>query len=375
VLGYLMCGVVIGPYGLVVFADTVPWLRSITIQDRRTVEILGELGIITLMFTIGLDLSLERLRQLRRYIFGLGSLQILLTATVIFAIARLFDNTVQAAVLMGASFSLSSTTIVRKLLEERNLSSGPVGILCLSVLLMQDLAVVPILLLTSSFSDTQGGSVILAMASSLALGGVTLIGMYVLGRKVLAPLLHSASTGSSPEGLAAFVVFMVMGCAVLTDKAGLSLALGAFMAGLLIAETAFRHEVDVIIRPLKGVLLGIFFLSIGMMMDISEVLRHPILLLLSVVGLYALKAAILLPLCRGFQVPGRQAAEVAVYLAQPGEFALVILGVSMAAGLMPERDVQFFLLVIVLAMMLTPLLFKLAPLAGHWGHRRFSREG
>ena len=375
VLGYLLCGLAIGPYGLVLLTDTAPWLAYFSIKDRRAVEILGELGIITLMFTIGLELSLERLKQLRRYIFGLGSLQILLTAIVICAIASMFDNTVQAAVLLGASFALSSTAIVMKLLEERKLSSRPVGILCFSVLLMQDLAVVPILVLAAAFSGNQTDNMPLAIASSLALGGATIIGMYLLGRKVLAPLLRSVSTSGSPEWLAAFVVFMVLGCAMLTDMAGLSLALGAFMAGLLLAETAFRHEVEVIINPLKGMLLGIFFLSIGMMINLGEVLRYPAVLLLSVLGIYALKAVIFLPLCLAFRVPGRQAAEAAVYLAQPGEFALLILGVALASGLMPAHHVQFFLLVTVLAMVFTPVLFKLAPIAGNWGNRlRQSRE-
>jgi CPA2 family monovalent cation:H+ antiporter-2 len=146
------------------------------------------------------------------------------------------------------------------------------------------------------------------------------------------------------------------------------------MAGLLIAETEFRHEVEVIINPLKGLLLGIFFLSIGMMVDLAEVMRYPALLLLSVLGIYALKAVIILLLCRGFRIPGRQAAEAAVYLAQPGEFALMILGLAMSAQLIPADDVQFFLLVTVIAMMITPFLFKIAPLAGNYGHRLFGNH-
>ena len=188
---------------------------------------------------------------------------------------------------------------------------------------------------------------------------------------MLTPLLQSVSFSTTPEWLAAFIVFVVLACSALTYSAGLSLALGAFMAGLLIAETEFKHEVEVIINPLKGLLLGIFFLSIGMMIDVAEVMRYPALLSLSVIGIYILKASIILFLCLAFRVPGRQAAEASVYLAQPGEFALMILGVAMSTQLMPAYDVQFFLLVTVLAMMLTPLLFKLAPMAGNYGHRMF----
>jgi CPA2 family monovalent cation:H+ antiporter-2 len=372
-LGYLFCGLAVGPYGLVLFADTIPLLAHLSIKDRYTVEILGELGIITLMFRMGLELSLERLKQLKHYIFGLGSLQILLTAIVIYIIARMFDNSVQAAVLLGASFALSSTAIVMRILEERKLSSRPVGILCFSVLLMQDLAVIPILVLAASFSGEQTGNIPLniplAMASSLALGGATIIGMYFLGHKVLTPVLRLISKAGSPEWLAAFVVFMVLGCAMLTSMAGLSLALGAFMAGLLLGETAFRHEVEVIFNPLKGMLLGIFFLSIGMMINLGEVLRYPAILLLSVLGIYALKAFIIIPLCLAFRVPGQQAAQAAVYLAQPGEFALLILGVSLTSGLIPAHHAQFFLLVTIVAMAFTPVLCNLAPIAGNWGHR------
>lgn len=374
VLGYLLCGIMIGPFGIAQFSDMHPWVSYISIGETGTVHMLGELGIIALMFMIGLELSFDRLKELRRFIFGLGTAQILLTAVVIFAIASLFGNSLQASILLGASLALSSTAIVMKLLEEKKLSSRPIGILCFSVLLMQDLAVVPILVLASSFTGDTETSVLVALSTSLLLGVITVVGIYWLGKKVLTPLLQSISFSITSEWLAAFIVFIVLACSALTYAAGLSLALGAFMAGLLIAETEFRHEVEVIINPLKGLLLGIFFLSIGMMIDLAEVIRQPALLSLSVLGIYTLKAGIILLLCLAFRVPGRQAAEASVYLAQPGEFALMILGVAMSAQLMPVQDVQFFLLVTVLAMMATPFLFKLAPLAGNYGHRLLGKH-
>lgn len=374
VLGYLLCGIVIGPFGIAQFSDMHPWVSYLSIGDTGTVHMLGELGIIALMFMIGLELSFIRLKELRRFIFGLGTAQILLTAVVIFAIASLFGNSLQASILLGASLALSSTAIVMKLLEEKKLSSRPIGILCFSVLLMQDLAVVPILVLASSFTGDTETSVLAALSTSLLLGMITVVGIYWLGKKVLTPLLQSISFSTTSEWLAAFIVFIVLACSALTYAAGLSLALGAFMAGLLIAETEFRHEVEVIINPLKGLLLGIFFLSIGMMIDLAEVIRQPALLSLSVLGIYALKAGIIILLCLAFRVPGRQAAEASVYLAQPGEFALMILGVAMSTQLMPVHDVQFFLLVTVLAMMATPFLFKLAPLAGNYGQRLLGKH-
>lgn len=372
VLGYLICGIIIGPYGVAIFSDLHSWISYISIDEPGTVRMLGELGIISLMFMIGLELSFNRLKELRRFIFGLGTAQILVTALIIFAIASLFDNSIQSSVLIGASFALSSTAIVMKLLEDRKLSSRPIGVLCFSILLMQDLAVVPILVLASSFTGDSATSVIGALATSLVLGIITVASIYWLGKKVLTPLLQSISFSTSPEWLAAFIVFIVLACSVITHAAGLSLALGAFMAGLLIAETEFKHEVEVIINPLKGLLLGIFFLSIGMMIDLTQVMTSPVLLLLSVVGIYVLKACIIFGLCRAFRVSGREAGEASVYLAQPGEFALMILGVAMSTQLMQASDVQFFLLVTVVAMMLTPFLFKLAPMVGGFSHRFLS---
>jgi CPA2 family monovalent cation:H+ antiporter-2 len=365
VLAYLLCGVFIGPYGLAALTDSYPWLSAITIDDLSTVQMLGELGIITLMFMIGLELSLGRLKELRRFIFGLGSAQIVVTALAIFLIAFWFGNALEAAILLGASFALSSTAIVMKLLEERRLSNRPIGILCFSILLMQDLAVVPILVLAASFTGASEGSIGITLLSALGIGLGTVLAMMFLGKRILAPLLQSVSASRNAEWLAAFIVFVVIACAAITEAAGLSLALGAFLAGLLIAETEFKHEVEVIVSPLKGLLLGIFFLSVGMMINVEEILRQPFLLALSVVGIFTLKAAIIFPLCLCFKIPHRQAAEASMYLAQPGEFALLILGVAMAGNLMPTYDVQFFLLVTALAMMLTPLLFRCAPLAAN----------
>ena len=372
VLAYLLCGVLIGPFGLGALADRYPWLAVVTIKEIATVQMLGELGIITLMFMIGLELSLGRLKELRRFIFGLGTAQILVTALAICLIAVGFGNALEAAILLGASFALSSTAIVMKLLEERQLSSRPIGVLCFSILLMQDLAVVPILVLAAAFTGTAQESMGITLLSALGIGLCTVLAMMLLGKRILAPLLQSVSGSRNAEWLAAFIVFFVIACAALTEAAGLSLALGAFLAGLLIAETEFKHEVEVIVSPLKGLLLGIFFLSIGMMINVDAIFRAPLLLALSVLGIFTLKAAVIFPLCLAFKVPARQAVEAALYMAQPGEFALLILGVALAGNLMPAHDVQFFLLVTALAMMVTPLLFKLAPLLAsrmeHFAH-------
>jgi CPA2 family monovalent cation:H+ antiporter-2 len=364
VLAYLVCGIIVGPHGLAALADAYPWLAAISIKEADTVHLLGELGIIALMFMIGLELSFERLKELRRLIFGLGTTQVAFSTLVIFIIAIAFDNTIEAAIVLGAAFALSSTAIAMKLLEEQRLVNRPIGKLCFAILLMQDLAVVPILVLASSLGGNGEQSILSSLLVALAVGLLTVLVIFVLGKRLLAPVLQWVSLSRNPEWLAAFSVFIVVGCAAITQSVGLSLAMGAFLAGLLIAETEFKHEVEVIISPLKGLLLGIFFLSVGMMIDVGEILRQPVLLALSVGGIFLIKALVLYPLCLSFKIPNRQAAEAAIYLSQPGEFALLILGAALASNLMPATDVQFFLLVTAIAMMMTPAMFKLAPAAG-----------
>ena len=365
VLGYLICGILIGPHGLAQLSSG-SWIKFITISEPMTVQILGELGIISLMFMIGLELSVERLRALKHYIFGLGSSQIIITAVTIGLVASFFDNTTHASILIGASFSLSSTAIVMKLLEEKKLTGRPIGTLCFSILLMQDLAVIPILILASSFSNDVQGGIITTLLKSFLIGVLTIISVYYLGRKVLAPLLRSVSFSGTPEWLAAFIVFIVLLLAVITQSAGMSLALGAFMSGLLISETEFKYEVEVVVSPLKSLLLGIFFLSIGMMINIGEVAEYPFLLPICVIGLFTLKAIIIFFLTRVFKITRPLSIEASLYLAQPGEFALMILGVALSANLMPIEHIQFFLLVTVVSMMITPALFKIVPLVNKY---------
>jgi CPA2 family monovalent cation:H+ antiporter-2 len=361
VLGYLICGIIVGPHGLADLSQQYNWLTPFTITDHKTVNILGELGIVALMFMIGLGLSFERLKELKLYIFGLGSLQISITALAIFLVALLFDNSIEVSLLIGASFALSSTAIVMNLLEEKKLSKKPIGVLNFSILLMQDLAVVPILVLAISFSSFEEGNITATILESLVIGILTVIVILFIGKKLLKPLLHSMSIYRNPEWLTSFTVFIIILCSTVTYMAGLSFALGAFLAGLLIAETEFRDEVETIISPLKGILLGIFFISIGMMIDIAEIFRYPLLLLASIIGIYLLKAMILYPLCRVFKISKKQSLQSAIYLSQPGEFALLILGTAHTTKLMPEENIQFFLLVTATAMTLTPAIFKLAP--------------
>ncbi len=364
ILGYLICGILVGPNGLALFIEQMPALRFVTVDDPSTVQILGELGIIALLFMIGLEFSIGRLVELKRYVLGLGSAQIIVSAAVIAGVALLFNNSLPTALLLGASLALSSTAIVMQMLSEKHMINRPIGILSFSILLMQDLAVVPILIMASVISGSSDQSLLWVVVNSLAIAVAVIVAIYIIGKRFLRPLMEAIPFTHSPEWLMAFVLFIVIATATLTQSAGLSAALGAFLAGLLISETQFRFEVEVIIEPLKNLLLGIFFLSVGMMIDWRAVMDNPLWIVVSVIGIFMIKAAILYPLARLFGVVPGMAGRMAVMLSQPGEFAFMILGFAMTTQVLPPEHGQFFLLVTAIAMFLSPLLFRLAPVIG-----------
>lgn len=366
VIGYLICGIIIGPFGLSRFSTTYPWLKSFSIADSSIVSLFGEFGIIALMFMIGLELSFRRLKELKIFVFGVGSAQILLSGLIITVIARLLNNSVPASLLIGASLALSSTAIVMQLLEEKRLTNQSVGILCFSILLMQDLAVVPILVMAGSLAPGHGDETFYLLVKSIAVAGFTVVFIYVIGRWLLRPMLNLLSKARNPEWLSSFILFIVIGCASITIFAGLSGALGAFLAGLLIAETEFRYEVEVIISPLKSLFLGVFFLSIGMMIDWQEVVKRPLLLLAWVVGLFLIKGLTVFAAARFFRIAKSKAAQAAIYLAQPGEFAFMVISVALSTKIIVADEAQFFLLVTTISMLFTPFLFELAPLIGRY---------
>lgn len=370
VLCYLLVGLLISPFALGSLADEYPWVRILVIDDAALVRTLSELGVIFLLFMIGLELSLRRLWEMRRMVIGLGGLQIAVTACVITGIALHFDNSMEVSLLIGTSMALSSTAIVMQLLRDQHRLAAPIGTVCFSILLMQDLAVVPILSLLTALQQQETG-LITALARSLALAVGAVAAIYFIGRYLLRPLLAYLGAARNIEGFFAFILLLVIGTATLTEGAGLSAALGAFLAGLLIAETEYRHEVEVMTDPLRGLLLGVFFLSIGMSTDITEVTREPFWLLVGVTGLVAVKAGILFTLAMLFRLPLAKSAEVALMLGQAGEFALIIISLAMASDIMPREAAQYFLLLTALSMMLTPFIAAFA----RWLGRTLQKPG
>ena len=363
VLGYLLCGLAIGPYSLGLLQNSFSWMSAIVITDLNLIRVLAELGVVFLLFMIGLELTFSRLWDLRKLVLGLGSVQIVITGLIIFFLALQFENSLPTSILVGASFALSSTAIVMQLLTEKHMISRPIGRTCFSVLLMQDLAVVPILVLVGTLSGQAEGALLFTLFKAVVTAIGVVIAIIAVGKLMLRPVLGVLSSSKNIEWLFAVILFLVIGSALFTHSFGLSAALGAFLAGLLIAETEYRHEVEVIIEPVKGLLMGIFFLSVGMAINIATILQHPFWLPVSVVGIFLVKAVVFYPIAVIFGIARKHAAHASVLLAQCGEFAFIIIGLALAGKLLPEQDAQFFLLVASISLLVTPLTTRLAPLA------------
>jgi monovalent cation:proton antiporter-2 (CPA2) family protein len=360
ILGFLVAGIIIGPYGLGLYAGHVPVLHWFVISDVAGVRALADLGVVFLLFTIGLELSLERLWRMRSLVFGLGGLQVMLTAAVIAVIAHAMDvNWIPASVL-GAALALSSTAIVLGLLTEQGRLSSPPGRTAFSVLLFQDLAVIPILFLLGALNS--GGMTNIGPALGLALlkaaAAVTLI--FALGRVVIRPLFRFVGTSRNPELFMAVTLLAVLGTGAAGTAAGLSMPMGAFLAGLLLSETEYRHQVDVDMAPFKGLLLGLFFMSVGMGIDFQILGRAFVPIVIAVVGVFVLKSAITTGLALAFRQPLAVAVEAGLTLGQVGEFAFVIAAAAAAYGIFSSDLDQIVLMVTSLTMFATPLVIALA---------------
>ncbi len=358
VLGFLLCGILMGPHGLTSWLDTqaIP-----SIADSEMITEFSELGIIFLMFMIGLKLSLNELWQMRRHILGLGSCQIVLTGTAVFVIAYYFGNALEMSILLGACFALSSTAVVMQLLDEKDTLNKPVGKLSFSILLMQDLAVVPILVLLTAYTTKTDQSLFFVTGSALALATVTVAGIYLIGMRLLRPLLRHINPSKRKEWLTSFALFVMIGAASLTEKAGLSSALGAFLAGLLLAETEHKNDIQSVIAPIKNLLMGVFFLSVGMMIDGKMLMDNALWIFASVAGIGLLKAGILFALCLLFKVEKKTAAETSILLGQSGEFVFVIVTIALGYGIIPAADAQFFMIVTSMSLLVTPVVAAASP--------------
>ncbi len=356
VLGYLGAGALLGPLGLGSFIDKLPFLYWFTVVDAKNVSGIAELGVVFLLFLIGLELSYDRLLSMRRLVFGLGGSQVVITASLLSVIIAGTGQATAVAVILGACLALSSTAIVLEILAAHGELTTGAGIASFSILLAQDLAVIPILIFVSMLGSNTEGSLASSIGITLAHAVMAIALIVLVGRLVLRPLFRLVGSIESLELLTAAILFVIIGTGVLAAIEGLSMALGAFVAGLLLAETEYRKAVEAIVEPFKGLLLGIFFFTVGMTIDVREIARDPLTILALVFGLIALKAAIIIALSKAFGQSWRVAIETGFLLGPGGEFAFVAIGLAKSLGLIDPALSSFVLAVTSLTMVFIPAL-------------------
>jgi len=351
-LGFLVAGILFGPHGVSDWAGGAPWLALVTFQDVERIKSLAELGIVFLMFMIGLELSPTRLWSLRRDVFGTGVAQVGITACVIGLFAYLFGNPPAAAMAVGLTLAMSSTAVAIELMSKQHALKTPLGQKCFAILMLQDLAVVPALILVEGLAGNGGQALGWTLLIAVAKAAATITLLYVVGRRIAKPLLSSAAVQRQPDVFVALILLMVLGIAALTAASGLSLALGALLAGLLLADTEFQYEVEIIVEPFKGLLMGLFFMAVGMEVDLRLVAAFPLLLPASVLGLLAIKAAVVALLLG--RLGWATALQGGLLLGQGGEFAFIILAYAVSTRLLTPEASQFLLLVVSLSMLIAP---------------------
>ena len=354
VLVYLAAGAILGPLGLGSLQGALPFLYWLTITDAKNVSGIAELGVVFLLFLIGLELSYQRLLTMRRLVFGLGSLQVAICTGAIGAIAAQFGNGAAASLIIGVCLGLSSTAIVIEVLSTQRRLTTTAGRASFSILLAQDLAVVPLLLFISLLGTRAGGSMLSSLGLALAQAALAIALIVIVGRLLLRPIFRLVAGSATTELFVAATLFVVVGTGVAAGVAGLSMALGAFVAGLLLAETEFRKAIETTIEPFKSLLLGVFFFTVGMGLDFRELVREPVWLLASVIGLIAIKASLIAGLARLFRIPLPAAIETGLLLGPGGEFAFVALGLATVLGLLSAGVSSFMLAVTSLTMALIP---------------------
>ena len=359
ILGYLAAGMIIGPYGLKLIGDT------------SAAQTLASFGVVFLLFMIGLELSFRRLRALGGKVFGLGSAQVIISGIMIAATAAFFGQGITSALIIGGGLALSSTAFVLQLLDERGERASRFGLTTFSILLLQDLAVVPILIFVT-LAGAPDTSLVETFTMAALKGGVAFLVVIAFGRFLLRPLYHMIARTRSVELFVSATLLTVLGMAWVMSLAGLSMELGALLAGLLLGETEYRHQIKADIKPFRGILLGLFFITIGMAIDIGFIAGNLIIIMSIVAALIIGKAVVITLLCRITGTPFAVALRSGLALAQGGEFGFVIFGAAFGAGLFLQNTVQILMAVIAISMIATPGLFYLGKFLSTAISKRFS---
>ena len=355
--GLLMAGILVGPTGLGL------------IDNVSEIGQFAEFGVVLLLFVIAIELKPSRLWLMRRLVFGLGSLQVLVTGVLFTAVVYyLLGISLRSAILIGPALALSSTAFVLQLLHEQKMLTTEYGRTSIAVLLLQDLAVVPLLALVSLLAFPElsvGEDIVFAFLEAVVILVLVVLG----GRYFFHPILHWVARSEVPEIFTASAVLLVLGTAAVTEHVGLSMAMGAFIAGLLIAESAYRHQVMAEIQPFRGLLLGLFFMSMGMSLNLDYFLAHPVVSVSLVAVLMLSKAAVMWGLAGVFGLGKKTGLAVALILAQSGEFALVLFALARQTNFLDEALFQQLLVTVLLSMLATSPIARLAQRLARWQDR------
>jgi len=344
VLGYLAAGLVIGPFGLGAFSDP------------QAIIHIAELGVVMFLFIIGLEMQPSRLWSMRKDIFGLGALQVMVCIGGLTMIGVAFGYAIIPSFVAGTGFVLTSTAIVMQMLQERNSLSTLKGQRIIAILLFEDLAIVPLLVLVT-FLGSGGEEVTMAeRLSSIGIALAATVALIFAGRYLLNPLFRLLASSGAREVMTAAALLVVLGSALLMQVSGLSMAMGAFLAGVLLSESAFRHQLEADIEPFRGILLGLFFLGVGMAIDLSVIAANWKIVVVGVIAYMFVKALLIYSVARLVGTCQREAIERAVLMAQGGEFAFVLYSAASAAGILDAETNAVLTAMIIISMILTPLM-------------------
>lgn len=351
VIGFILVGLLVGPFGMGRHVFDMPWLHYVTITDPDGLEIFAEFGIILLLFSIGLELSFARLWEMRRMVFGLGSLELIVIAASLTFILAAIGQSFSGAMALGLALALSSTALVLKITE----TTTPVGKAALAMLLFEDIALVPIIFLLGALGP-HAGSGVDNLLNTLLWGTVVVGGLLIFGRYLLPPLFAQAARTKSPELFLAASLLVVIVASLATAAAGLSPIVGALVAGLLIAETEYHSEVEQITEPFKGLALGVFLITIGMSIDLAVVWENLGSILIATVAVIVLKAVVTGVMLRIMGARRGTATEAGILMSSPSETTLIVLTAAGTAQLIQPGTAQFWQIVTALGLTVTPLL-------------------
>ena len=361
VVAFMACGALLGPFGLGGLVSSIPLLSTITVSSAEALAGPAELGVAFLLFVIGLELSFERLRTMRRLVFGLGLSQVALSAAAIGGVAFALGQPATASLIIGFGLALSSTAMVVELLSAKKRMTSSAGRASFAVLICQDIAVIPLLFLVSVLGAQDGsGSLLAGLAQALLQAFAAIAAIVLVGGRALRPLFRLVASTDSSESFMAATLLIALGTGMIAAAAGLSMGLGAFIAGLLLAETEYRRAIEVTIEPFKSLLIGVFFLTVGMGVNPAQLAAQPFAILGIAMGLFAAKSLLIFGLARFFRLSKATALETAIMLGPGGEFAFVLLNGAVAANLLAQEPASLVLAGVSLTMVALPLLARFA---------------